>query len=84
MTASDKIPVTEKGTLPKIQFMRITNSKPKLSNLKGTGIPSSIISFTISADYDLLDFIQNTGLGSKTQMGFGFIEEQKSGVEYDF
>ena len=73
-----------KGTVPRIQFMRITNSKPKLSNLKGTGIPSSIISFTISADYDLLDFIQNTGLGSKTQMGFGFIEEQKSGVEYDF
>ena len=72
-----------KGTLPKIQFMRITNSKSKLSNLKGTGIPSSMISFTISADYDLLDFIQNTGIGAKTQIGFGFIEEQKNGVDYD-
>lgn len=73
-----------RGGSPRIRFLRITDTKVKLSNLKGVGIPSSMVAFTISADYDLIEFIVNVGVGAKTQMGFGFIEEQKKGVDNDF
>jgi|GEM_PF-5348040 CRISPR-associated endoribonuclease Cas6 len=66
-----------KQLLPRIKFMRITSAKSKLSALKGIRIPSTMVNFTISADYDLIDFIASVGIGSKTQMGFGFIEEQR-------
>jgi len=72
------------GVTANIKFLRITSAKSKLSTLKSAGIPSSMITFTISADYELLEFITRTGIGAKTQMGFGFVEEQKRGIEHDF
>ena len=72
------------GKEPYIKFIRLTNSKSKLSILKGAGIPSSMLTFTIGANYELLDFIVNVGIGAKTQMGFGYIEEQRIVREHGF
>ena len=40
-----------------------------------------MITFTICADIEVLKFILSVGIGSKNQLGFGFVEEEKVGCK---
>ena len=73
-----------KGTVPKIRFLKIISYKSKLMSLKNAKIPASFIKFTISSEYEFIDFIACVGVGSKTQMGYGFVEEERREVNYEF
>lgn len=69
------------GKIANIYFIRILEHKEKLLEVKGGMIPGSMVKFTIGADYDVLETIMQLGIGSKTQIGFGFVEEDKrSGI----
>ena len=68
-----------RGLKPNIRFIKIQDLKLKQVGFKGIKLPGLMIKFTISADLELLSFILTVGLGSKNKLGFGFIEEEKSG-----
>ncbi|WP_393971567.1 CRISPR-associated endoribonuclease Cas6 [Oxyplasma meridianum] len=68
-----------RGTKPEIRFIKILGLKRKLLDLKGTKLPALMITFTMSADIEIIKFILEVGIGSKNKLGFGFIEEEKAG-----
>ena len=68
-----------RGLKPNIRFIKIQDLKLKQVGFKGIKLPGLMIKFTISADLELLSFILTVGLGSKNKLGFGFIEEEKTG-----
>ncbi len=61
-----------------VNFLKILSEKNKLVKIKDGLIPCTMIKIVISADFELLEVLLNVGVGSKTQMGFGFLEEEKS------
>ena len=60
----------------KIYFLKVLTAKNKLVKIKEGLIPCTMIKIIISADFELLEVLLNVGVGSKTQMGFGFLEEE--------
>lgn len=59
-----------------VHFTSILAHDERLLTVKGAKIPASQIKFTIGGDIGALEAIVQLGIGSKTQIGFGYIEEE--------
>ncbi len=57
-----------------IRFLRILDSKSKLCRVGSAKIPCTHMRFVIDTDPEVVKIMMTDGLGSKTQLGFGFIE----------
>jgi CRISPR-associated endoribonuclease Cas6 len=69
-----------KGKEPNVRFLKIIKIKRKIVGFKNVKLPAFMIYFLISADNDVLKFIMQVGLGNKTKLGYGFIEEAIGGM----
>lgn len=65
------------GKLERVKFLNILDGKTKLANFKQARIPCSFIRFTIGAELNMLRVMLHVGVGARTQMGYGFVEEVK-------
>lgn len=73
------------GKTEQVKFLNILDGKTKLANFKNAGIPCSFVRFTIGAGMDMLRVILHVGLGARTQMGYGFVEEvKKQEQDYEY
>ena len=70
-----------KRSKPNLRFIKILSIKRKVVGIKGIKLPGLMITFTICADIEVLKFILSVGIGSKNQLGFGFVEEEKVGCK---
>lgn len=73
------------GKTERVKFLNILDGKTKLTSFKNAGIPCSFVRFTIGAGMDVLRVMLHVGIGARTQMGYGFVEEvkkQEQGYEY--
>jgi len=57
-----------------IRFLRILDTKSKLCRVSSAKIPCTHMRFVIDTDPEVVRIMMTNGLGSKTQLGFGFIE----------
>jgi len=58
-----------------IRFFRVLEAKAKLCRVGSAKIPCTHMHFVMDADPDVVRIAMTDGIGSKTQLGFGFIEE---------
>jgi CRISPR-associated endoribonuclease Cas6 len=70
------------GRKPNIKFIKIVSLKRKKVELKGIKLPAFMLKLAISSDLEVLKFLLDVGLGSKNQLGFGFLEEEKHGDNF--
>ena len=70
------------GNKPDIKFIKIINLKRKIVEIKGTKLPAFMLDLAISSDLEVLKFLLDVGLGSKNQLGFGFLEEERMGDNF--
>ncbi|MHB1440270.1 MAG: CRISPR-associated endoribonuclease Cas6 [Cuniculiplasma sp.] len=71
------------GTNLNVRFVQVLNIKRKIVEVKGTKLPAFMLMVMLSAELDVLKFILSVGFGSKNQLGFGFVEEEKEFVLND-
>lgn len=57
-----------------IRFLRILDTKSKLCRVSSAKIPCTHMRFVIDTDPEVVRIMMTDGLGSKTQLGFGYIE----------
>jgi len=57
-----------------IRYLRLIDSKNKLCTVAGGKIPCSFIRFVIDASTEIIETVVTNGVGSKNQIGFGFVE----------
>jgi CRISPR-associated endoribonuclease Cas6 len=62
---------------PDIGILRVLESKSKLFRVGPAMIPCTHMKFCIDAPSDLIGIMLTDGVGSKNQLGFGFVEEAK-------
>jgi len=63
-----------------VRFVNIISIKRKVVEVKGTKLPAFMLKVMFNAELDVLKFILSVGFGSKNQLGFGFVEEEKEFV----
>ena len=63
---------------PQIRFLRIVESKPKACRVGSTKIPCTHLKMVIDSDPRLIECMLTNGVGSKNQLGFGYIEDARS------
>lgn len=70
------------GRKPNIKFIKIIKLKRKIVGVKGIKLPAFMLDLAISSDMEVLKFLLDVGLGTKNQLGFGFLEEEKMGDNF--
>lgn len=70
------------GNMPDINFIKIVKLKRKIVEIKGTKLPAFMLGIAISSNLEVLKFLLDVGLGSKNQLGFGFLEEERMGDNF--
>lgn len=60
---------------PEIRLFNIINYEKKFRAVKLNKLPCTIMRFFIDAPEDVISMLLTEGLGSKTALGFGFIDE---------
>ena len=63
-----------RGEKPNIKFIKIVKLKRKLVGIKGIKLPAFMLDIAICSKLEVLKFLIDVGLGSKNQLGFGFLE----------
>lgn len=58
----------------RIRYLRLIDNRNKLCTVAGGKIPCSIVRFVIDAGPEVIETIIVNGLGSKNQIGFGYVE----------
>ncbi|VVB54922.1 CRISPR associated protein Cas6 [uncultured archaeon] len=62
---------------PEIRLFNIINYEKKLKVVKLNKLPCTVMRFFIDAPEDIIEMLLTEGLGSKTALGFGFIDEAR-------
>ena len=70
------------GSMPDINFIKIVKLKRKIVEIKGIKLPAFMLGIAISSNLEVLKFLLDVGLGSKNQLGFGFLEEERMGDNF--
>lgn len=60
---------------PEIRLFNIVNYEKKARVVKLNKLPCTVMRFFIDAPEDVIEMLLTEGLGSKTALGFGFIDE---------